>query len=100
MARIVVGEIERPIAVADDEELQEAEDCFGVAIPGIVLVLDDLLHGATRANAEGLQFDLNDRHPVNEEYDVKRWWLLSVLIRSWLTTSKEFLHQSLILTSV
>ena len=70
MACIVVREIERPIAVADDEQLQKTHDGFCIAIPRVVLVFDDLLHGATRAYAESLQFDLNDRHPVDQENDV------------------------------
>ncbi len=49
--RVVIREIERPIAIADDEQLQEAEDGLGIAVPRIVLVLDDLLHGTTRAYA-------------------------------------------------
>ena len=53
MPGIVVREIERPIAVADDEQLKEAQDCLRVAVPRIVLVLDDLLHGASRAYTKG-----------------------------------------------
>ena len=37
---------------------------------------------------------------VAAEEVLQRWWLLSVLMRSWLTTSNVFLHQSLMLTKV
>ena len=36
----------------------------------MVLVFDNLLHGATWAYAKGLQFDLNDRDPVDQQNDV------------------------------
>ena len=58
------------VAVADDEELEEAEERLGVAVAGVVLVIDDLLHGPARADAERLQLDLHDRHAVDEQDDV------------------------------
>ena len=58
------------VAVADDEELDEAEQRTGVAVAGIVLVFDDLLHGAARVDAEGLQLDLDDGDAVDEQKDV------------------------------
>ena len=42
----------------------------GVAVAGVVLVLDDLLHGPARVDAERLQLDLHDRHAVDEQDDV------------------------------
>ena len=42
----------------------------GVAVAGIVLVIDDLLHGPARADAEGLELDLHDGHAVDEQDDV------------------------------
>ena len=68
---VVVGEIEGLGAVADDEELDEAEERAGVAVAGVVLVLDDLLHGAARADSEGLEFNLYDGDAVDEEDDVE-----------------------------
>jgi hypothetical protein len=53
---------------------------------------DVLLLDPTRADAEGPQLDLPARHTVDEEMTSLRWWLLSVLMPSWLTTSKVFLH--------
>ena len=53
VAGVVVGEVEGAVAVADDEELEEAEKGLGVAVAGVVLVIDDLLHGAARMDAEG-----------------------------------------------
>ncbi len=67
VAGVVVGEVVGAVAVADDEELHEAEQRPGVAIAGIVLVLDDLLHRPARADAEGLQLDLHAGHAVDEE---------------------------------
>ena len=54
MAGVVVGEVEGLVAIADDEELEEAEERLGVAVAGIVLVFDDLLHGPAGIHAEGL----------------------------------------------
>ena len=70
VAGVVVGEVLGAVAVADDEELEEAEQRLGVAVAGVVLVIDDLLHGPAGADAEGLQFDLNDGHAVDEQDDV------------------------------
>lgn len=67
---IVVGEVVGLVAVADDEHLEEAEEGFGVSIAGIVLVFNDLLHGATGIDAKGFQFDLDDGDSVDEEDDV------------------------------
>jgi len=53
VAGVVVGEVPGLGAVADYEELEEAEKRLGVAVAGVVLVIDDLLHGSARADAEG-----------------------------------------------
>ena len=66
VAGVVVGEIPGVAAVANDEQLEEAEEGFGVAVAGVVLVIDDLLHRPAWADAEGLQFDLHGRHTVDE----------------------------------
>ena len=70
MPGVVVGEVERLGAVADDEELDEAEEGAGVAVTVVVLVLDNLFHGPSRADAEGLEFDLDDGDAIDEEDDV------------------------------
>ena len=70
VAAVVVGEIPGVAAVADDEELDEAQQRLGVAVAGVVLVIDDLLHGPARADAEGFQLDLHDRHAVDEQDDI------------------------------
>ena len=67
VAGVVVGEVVGAVAVADDEELHEAEQRLGVAVAGIVLVFDDLFHRPARADAEGLELDLHARHAVDEE---------------------------------
>ena len=70
VAGVVVREVVSAVAIADDEELQEAEECLRVAVAGVVLVIDDLLHGPARLDAEGLQLDLRDGHPIDEEEHV------------------------------
>jgi len=70
MAGVVVGEVVGLVAVADDEELEEAEQGLGVAVAGVVLVFDDLFHGPARADAKGLQLDLHGRHTVDEQDDI------------------------------
>ena len=70
MAGVVVGKVVRAVAVADDEELHEAEQRFRVTVAGVVFVFDDLLHGPARTNAEGLQLDLHHRHAVDEQEDI------------------------------
>ncbi len=70
VAGVVVGEVVGAVAVADDEELHEAEERARVAVAGVVLVFDDLLDGAAGVDAEGLEFDLHDGHAVDEQDDV------------------------------
>ena len=70
MAAVVVGEIPGVAAVADDEKLHEAQQRPGVAIAGVVLVINNLLHGPARADAEGFQLDLHHRHAVDEQDDI------------------------------
>ena len=54
MPRVVVGEVPRVRAVADDEELHETKECPGVAVSGVGLVVDDLLHRPPRADPKRL----------------------------------------------
>ena len=54
MPRVVVGEVPRVRAVADDEELDEAQERLGVSVTGVVLVVDDLLHRPPWADPERL----------------------------------------------
>ena len=70
VAGVVVGEIPGIGAVADDEELHETEERPGVAVAGVVLVVNDLLHGPAGADAEGFQLDLDAGHAVDEEDDI------------------------------
>ena len=39
-------------------------------MPGVVLVVDDLLHRPPGADSKRLEFDLNDGDAVDQEYDV------------------------------
>ena len=66
VARVVVGEVIGVGAVADDEQLQEAQQGFAVAVARIVFVVNDLLHGSPGVDAYGLEFNLNARHSVDE----------------------------------
>ena len=68
---VVVGEVVSAVAIADDEELDEAEEGFGVAVARIVFVLDDLLHGPTRMDAERLQLDLHAGHAIDENEHIE-----------------------------
>ncbi len=70
MPRVVVGEVPRVRAVADDEELHETEECLGVAVSGIVLVLDDLFHRPTGADPKRLELDLDNGDAVDQEHDI------------------------------
>lgn len=54
MAGVVIGEIVGAVAIADNKELEEAEQRLGVTVAGVVLVIDDLFHGPTWMNAKGL----------------------------------------------
>ncbi len=63
MTGVVVGEVIRRVAVADDEKLDEAEERACVAVARIELVIDDLLDRPAWVDAERLQFDLRDDRP-------------------------------------
>ena len=54
MPRVVVCEVPRVGAIADDEKLDEAEQRFGVSVTGVVLVVDDLLHRPPGADPKRL----------------------------------------------
>ena len=70
MPGVVVGEVVGVGAVADDEELQEAQQRFGVAVAGVVFVVNDLLHGPARVDGERFQLHLHARHAVDEDEHV------------------------------
>ena len=70
VAGVIVSEVVRAVPITDDEELHKAEQRFGVTVAGVVLVLDDLLHGPARADAEGLQLDLHHGNAVDEQNDI------------------------------
>ena len=70
VAGVVVREVVRTVAIAHDEELHEAEQRLGVAVAGVVLVLDDLLHRPAGVYAQGLQLNLRTRHTVDEQQHI------------------------------
>lgn len=53
MTAVVVGKIPGIASIANDEELHEAQQRLGIAIAGVVFVVNNLLHGPARADAEG-----------------------------------------------
>src|SRR5947209_1748059 len=67
MPGIVIGEIPRIRAIANNEQLNKTKQRLPVAISGIALVIHDLLHGTSRANSERFEFNLYGRHSVNKE---------------------------------
>jgi len=67
---VVVGEVLRIRAVANDEERDEAEQRLGVSVTGVVLVVEDLLHRPPRADSKRLHLDRNDGDAVDQEHDV------------------------------
>lgn len=70
VAVVVVGEVPGVGPVADDEELNEAEEGAGVAVAGVVFIVHDLLHGAAGTDAEVFQLDLHGGDAVDEEHDI------------------------------
>ena len=70
MPGVVIGKIVSAVAIAHDEKLKKAKQRFRVAVPGIVLVIDDLLHRSARIDTKGLQLDLHARHAVDENEGV------------------------------
>ena len=68
--RVVVGEVEGVGAVADDEQLHEAQQRAGVAVAGVGLVVDDLLHRPAGAEPQRLELDLHGGHAVDEQHHV------------------------------
>jgi hypothetical protein len=70
VASVIVDEVIGAIAIADHEQLHEAEQRAGVAVAGIILVLDNLLHGPSWIDAEALELDLHHRHAIDQQDDV------------------------------
>ena len=70
MPVVVVGEVPRVRAVADDEELDEAQECVGVSVTGVILVVDNLLHRPPGADPKRLELDLDNGDTVDQEHDV------------------------------
>jgi len=62
---VVVGEVPGVRLVAGDEELDKAEERTCVAVAGVVLVIDDLLHGSAGADAERLELNLDGGNAVD-----------------------------------
>lgn len=70
MLVVVVGEVEGIAFITDYEQLHETEQRVGVAVAGVAFVVDDLLHGAARADMQGFQLDLHHRQAVDQEDNV------------------------------
>ena len=63
----VIGKVPGVVLIADDKKLHKAHQGIAITIAGVVLVLDNLLHGAARADFQCLEFDLHHRYAVNEQ---------------------------------
>src|SRR5690625_4233625 len=70
MLVVVVGEIPRLAAIADDEQLHEAEQAVRVAGAGITAGINDLLHRAARRDLQRFQFDLHEWQTVDQEDNI------------------------------
>ena len=66
MTGIVIGEIPCIAAVAYNEQLHEAQQSAVVTVARLILVIDDLLHGASGADVQGLKLNLYDRDTIDE----------------------------------
>ena len=66
----VVGKIPGITAIADDEELHEAQQTVGVTVAGIVFVIDNLLHGFARTHLQCLQLDLHQGQAIEQQDDI------------------------------
>jgi hypothetical protein len=64
---VVVGKVPGVREVANDEKLDEAEERTCVAVAGIILVFNDLLHRPAGADAERFQLDLDGRDTVDQQ---------------------------------
>ena len=67
---VVIGKVVRVVAIAHNEELDEAEERSRISIARIVLVVNDLLHCFAWLDAEGLELDLDARHAIDEDEHV------------------------------
>ena len=70
VAIIIIAEVICVGLVADDEDLQKAQQGIRVAVAGIRFIGHDLLQRLTRIDRKLLQFDLNHGYPVKEQNNV------------------------------
>ena len=50
--------------------MQKTEQCFAVAVAGIIFVVNNLLHCPARADSQRFQLNLHYRDAIDEQYDV------------------------------
>lgn len=67
MPDMIIGKIKRISPVADDKKLDKAQQGVGIAVAGIVFILDDLLHSTPGACIQCFELDLHDGHAVDEQ---------------------------------
>lgn len=70
VAVVIVREVVGLGLVADDENLQKAEQRVGVAVARVGLIGHNLFEGFTGIHGELLQLDLNNGNAVEEQHDV------------------------------
>ncbi|MNI26625.1 hypothetical protein D3C73_803350 [compost metagenome] len=71
MTGVIVGKVVGVVAVANDENLQEAKQGFSVAVAWVVFVFNDLLHCAARIDTQRFQLNLNARHTIDENEHIE-----------------------------
>ena len=67
LASVVVGEIPSVCAIADDKNLNKAQQRLPVPVARVALVIDNLLHGTAGADRHRLQLDLNGRYTIDQQ---------------------------------
>ncbi len=67
---MVIGKIPGIGLVAHNEKLHKAEQRIGIAVAGVVFIVNDLLHGTARTDIQCLEFNLHNRHAVDQQNHV------------------------------
>ena len=68
MSRIIVSEVPSISTVADDEELNETQQCLSVTIARIGFVIHDLLHSTAWANRQRFKLNLHHWNTIYEQH--------------------------------
>ncbi len=63
---VVIGKIPGIGLIADHEELNKAEQGIGIAVTGIIFIVNDLLHGTAGTDIQGFKFNLDNRYAIDQ----------------------------------